>query len=117
MAQDGSPAQANARPSPRQTRARLTLERNALWSSSPTELIAGSTCQALGKPNYSLYVSLIRQLAVLLPAAWLLSLSGNLSLVWLAFPIAEIASLIVSTVFLKKTLAVLNTAETEVEKS
>ena len=77
-------------------------------------IIAGSTCQALGKPKYSLYVSLIRQLAVLLPAAYLLSLTGKLDLVWLSFPIAEIASLIVSTIFLKRTLNVLNTMETEV---
>ena len=41
---------------------------------------------------------------VLLPAAWLLSLSGRLELVWLAFPIAELVSLVLSAVFLKKTL-------------
>jgi len=74
-------------------------------------IIAGSTCQALGRPKYSLYVSLIRQLVVLLPAAFLLSRTGNLGLVWLAFPIAEIASLIVSTIFLKRTLKLLNTEE------
>ena len=36
--------------------------------------------------------------------SWLLSLSGRLELVWLAFPIAELVSLVLSAVFLKKTL-------------
>lgn len=70
-------------------------------------IIAGSTCQALGKPIYSMINSVVRQLVALLPAAYLLSLSGNLNLVWLAFPIAEIISLLLSATFLKKTLKVL----------
>lgn len=55
-------------------------------------IVAGSVCQALGKPGYSLINSICRQLVVLLPAAYLLSLSGNVNLVWLAYPIAEVAS-------------------------
>lgn len=71
-------------------------------------IVAGSTCQALGKPVYSLLTSIGRQLVVLLPAARLLSLTGNLDMVWFAFPIAEIASLILSAFFLKETLKVLD---------
>ena len=41
-------------------------------------------------------LSAARQLIVLLPAAYLLSLPGKLSLVWLAFPIAEVASVVVA---------------------
>ena len=41
-----------------------------------------------------------RQLLVLLPVAWLFSLSGNIDLVWLAFPIAEIMSVAVSIFFM-----------------
>jgi len=67
-------------------------------------IVAGSVCQALGKPVYSLINSVCRQLVVLLPAAWLLARSGNLTLVWLAFPIAEIASLILSAIFLRRAL-------------
>ncbi|MGM9640103.1 MAG: hypothetical protein ACI3V3_01915 [Faecousia sp.] len=52
--------------------------------------------QALGKGLYSTFTSMARQLVVLLPAAWLLSLSGNLDLVWWSFPIAEVASLTIS---------------------
>ena len=52
-------------------------------------IILGSTFQALGTGIYSTIVSLARQLIVLLPAAWLLSFSGDVNLVWWAWPIAE----------------------------
>ncbi len=67
-------------------------------------IIAGSVCQAIGNPVYSLIVSVCRQLLVLLPAAWILSRFGQLELVWLSFPISEVVALILSAVFLKKTM-------------
>ena len=45
-------------------------------------------------------VSIARQLCVLLPVAYLFSLSGNVNLIWWSFPIAEIASVAMSTFFL-----------------
>ena len=63
---------------------------------------AGSVFQALGKGTYSLIVSVARQLIVLVPVAFLLSLSGNLSLIWIAFPIAEVASLAVTLVMYRR---------------
>lgn len=62
-------------------------------------IIAGSVCQAIGNPFYSLIVSVCRQLVVLLPAAWLLSQTGNVNLVWWSFVIAELASVTLSFVF------------------
>ena len=59
----------------------------------------GASFQALGNGIYSTITSLSRQLIVLLPVAYLLSLSGDVHLVWWAFPIAEVASLLV-TLFL-----------------
>lgn len=67
-------------------------------------IIAGSVCQAIGNPNHSLITSVCRQLVVLIPSAWLLSLTGKLELVWLAFPIAELVSLVLNIIFLKATL-------------
>ena len=64
-------------------------------------IVIGSTFQALGKATFSMVVSLMRQLVVLLPAAYFLSLSGTLSNVWLAFPIAECMSLAVTLFFFK----------------
>ena len=67
-------------------------------------IIAGSVCQAVGNPLYSMVVSVCRQLVVLLPAAWLLSRTGRLELVWWSFPIAEIASVTLSAIFLRRTV-------------
>jgi Na+-driven multidrug efflux pump len=58
----------------------------------------GASFQALGNGIYSTIVSLCRQLIVLLPAAYLLSLSGDVNAVWWAFPIAELMSLAATTV-------------------
>lgn len=67
-------------------------------------IIAGSVCQAVGNPLYSMVVSVCRQLVVLLPVAWLLSQTGRLELVWWSFPIAEIASVTLSAIFLRRTV-------------
>ena len=64
-------------------------------------IITGSVLQAVGNGFLSMCTSIVRQLVVLLPAAYLLSLSGNINLVWYSFPIAEIASLFMSMVFLR----------------
>ena len=58
----------------------------------------GASFQALGNGIYSTITSLSRQLIVLLPVAYLLSLSGDVHLVWWAFPIAEVISLLVTLV-------------------
>lgn len=63
-------------------------------------IVAGSVFQALGNGVYSMLVSFARQLCVLLPVAYLFSLSGNLNLIWWSFPIAELASVGMSTYFL-----------------
>lgn len=55
--------------------------------------------QGLGNGSYSTIISLCRQMLVLLPAAYLLSLSGVVTRVWWAFPIAETASLTITLLF------------------
>lgn len=65
-------------------------------------IVVSSVFQALGNGIYSMIVSITRQLCVLLPVAYLLSLSGNVNLIWWAFPIAELMSLCMSTFFLTK---------------
>ena len=67
-------------------------------------IVSGSVFQALGTPFYSLIVSVCRQICVLLPVAYLLSLTGRLELVWWSFPIAELVSLTLSAIFLRRTL-------------
>lgn len=63
-------------------------------------IISSSVFQALGNGVYSLLVSFGRQLVVLLPAAYLLSLTGNVDMVWWSFPIAEVASVLLSALFM-----------------
>ena len=62
-------------------------------------IVSSSMFQSLGHGMLSLIVSLVRQLVVLLPAAWLLSLSGRLELVWWAFPFAELFSVTLCILF------------------
>ncbi len=63
-------------------------------------IVAGSVFQALGRAVYSMITSICRQLIVLLPVAYIMSLLGNVNYVWWAFPIAEVMSLIMSLIFL-----------------
>lgn len=62
-------------------------------------IIATSVFQALSHGFLSLMVSFGRQLVVLVPVAYLLSLSGSMDLVWWSFPIAEVMSLTLSIIF------------------
>ncbi|MFU0831661.1 MAG: Staphylococcal virulence regulator protein A [Oscillospiraceae bacterium] len=75
-------------------------------------IVFSTTFQAVGDGVKSLIISLLRQLVVLLPTAYLLSKIG-LDAVWFAFPIAEIVSLTASFVFFgilkKTTIRALNT--------
>lgn len=64
-------------------------------------VISSSIFQALSHGFLSLSVSLIRQLVILLPAAYLFSLSGNLELIWWAFPLAELVACVLCAIYLK----------------
>ena len=62
------------------------------------------TFQAVGNGMSSMFLSLARQLFVLVPAAWLLAkITGEVTAVWWSFPIAELAALVISIVLFRKT--------------
>lgn len=65
-------------------------------------IIATSVFQAFGNGIYSMFVSIARQLLVLVPIAYFLSLTQNIDLVWWAFPIAELVSVAVCSIYLSK---------------
>jgi putative MATE family efflux protein len=65
-------------------------------------IVCISVLQAMGNAVQGLLVVSARQLLVLLPAAWLLSLTGKLDAVWLSFPIAETVSLALSIFFIRR---------------
>ncbi len=66
-------------------------------------IILSSVFQAVGNGMLSMFVSLIRQMVVLLPAAYLLSLTGDVNNIWFSFPIAEIFSVLLCSIFMKHT--------------
>ena len=86
----------------------LTIGVPALRTISLSFLFAGacvvssSVFQALGHGVLSLVVSVVRQLVVLLPVAFILSRVGELSLVWWAFPIAELFAVSLCILFLRR---------------
>lgn len=65
-------------------------------------IVSSSVYQAMGKGMYSLLISLARQLVFILPLAFIFSLTGNLDLVWFAFPIAELSAVALCIFFTKR---------------
>lgn len=65
-------------------------------------IVLGSSFQALGNAIYSMFVSIARQIVVLIPVAYMLSKLGNVNYVWWCFPIAEIMSLLMTLIFFIK---------------
>lgn len=66
-------------------------------------IVSASVFQAFGNGILSMIMSIARQLVVLLPVAWFFAQTGNLNLVWYAYPIAEIMSMLLSCIFLRRT--------------
>lgn len=63
----------------------------------------GTVFQALGYSIYSMIVSLVRQLFVLIPCAYLIGrVTGDVTMVWYAFVIAEVFSLVLSSFFFRR---------------
>lgn len=60
-------------------------------------IIVGSVFQALGNGVYSLIVSAARQLLCILPLAYFFAHAFGLATVWYSFPLAEILSVVLST--------------------
>ena len=65
-------------------------------------IIVGSVFQALGNGVYSLIVSVARQLFVILPVAYVFAELFGLHMVWWAIPIAEIVSVLLSTLLFRR---------------
>ncbi|MCD7884852.1 MAG: MATE family efflux transporter [Lachnospiraceae bacterium] len=80
----------------------------ALRTISFSFLIAGASVilssffQAMGNGIYSMLISIMRQLVCLIPLAFLFAQTGDVSKVWLAWPIAEIVSISCGLFFLNR---------------
>lgn len=70
--------------------------------------------QALGFGVKSLFISLVRQIIVVLPLAYLLALLPNAAeMIWLAFPVSEAAGLVAALFFMRSTAKSLKLYEPE----
>lgn len=65
-------------------------------------IVRAGVFQALGKSVYGMNISILRQMVVLVPCAYLLSMSGNIHLVWWAFPLAEIVGVTIALYYTKQ---------------
>ena len=65
-------------------------------------IVLGASFQALGNGIYTTITSLCRQMLVLLPVAYLLSLTGDVEKVWLSFLVAEVASAAATFYFFRR---------------
>lgn len=74
-------------------------------------IISSTVFQAIGNPMHSLAMSVFRQLVIILPVAFALSLLGKVDYVWFSYPIAEAFAFVFSVVFLSKTLKKLSKME------
>lgn len=69
-------------------------------------IIIGSVLQVAGRGFLSASITAFRQLIILLPLAYLLSLTGRVELVWWAFPVSEALAIIFSFAMLKTTIKI-----------
>jgi putative MATE family efflux protein len=67
-------------------------------------IIGSVTFQGIGKGMPSLFLSILRQIVILLPVCYLFSLTGNLNNVWYCFPISDLAATVITFIWLKRTL-------------
>lgn len=65
-------------------------------------IIVGSVFQALGNGMYSLIISFARQILVILPVAYIFAQVYGLHMVWWSLPIAEIVSVVMSTLLFRR---------------
>ena len=65
-------------------------------------IMSSGLFQGTGKSIYSMIVSILRQLAVLLPAAFLLAKLENLTYVWFSLPIAEVVGFFVTLFYMRQ---------------
>ena len=64
-------------------------------------MVLCSVFQALGHANQSLYITLLRQLILLIPLTWIIALNFGLNISWISFIITEIICAIISIIILK----------------
>ena len=65
-------------------------------------IMRGAAFQALGKSIYSMNISLVRQLLIIIPCAFIFAKIGGVDMVWWAFPVAEVAGMTMSILYTRR---------------
>ena len=65
-------------------------------------IMRGAAFQALGKSVYSMNISLVRQLLIIIPCAYIFAKIGGVNMVWWAFPCAEVAGVTMSILYTRR---------------
>lgn len=65
-------------------------------------IMRGAAFQALGKSVYSMNISLVRQLLIIIPCAYIYAKLWGVNAVWWAFPSAEVAGFTMSILFTRR---------------
>ena len=65
-------------------------------------IMRGAAFQALGKSIYSMNISLVRQLLIIIPCAYIFAKIGGVNMVWWAFPCAEVAGVSMSILYTRR---------------
>ena len=65
-------------------------------------IMRGASFQALGKSVYSMNISLVRQLLIIIPCAYIFARIGGVNMVWWAFPVAEVAGFSMSIMYTRR---------------
>lgn len=67
-------------------------------------IVSSCVFQALGNGVYSMFISLTRQIVVILPVAFIFANLFGLNMVWFAYPIAEVVSVFMCIFMLRRIL-------------
>ena len=67
-------------------------------------IVSSCVFQALGNGVYSMFISLTRQIVVILPVAFIFAKLFGLNMVWFAYPIAEVVSVFMCIFMLRRIL-------------
>ncbi|HPG47863.1 MAG TPA: polysaccharide biosynthesis C-terminal domain-containing protein, partial [Petrotogaceae bacterium] len=80
------------------------------------QIVSSNYFQAIGKPKKSMFLTLLRQLIVLIPMVIILPLFFGLNGIWYAVPMSDGISTMLTTVFMYFELKELNKKITETVK-
>jgi len=73
-----------------------------------SQLIGASFFQSIGKATPSILLSMVRQTFFLIPLILILPLFFNMTGIWVAFPIADLSAVAITSIFLRKEIAQIN---------